>query len=50
MTFERTVLATGHDTETAPRGGIHVFYAPDDAARGEWRYQRVEDRLGMNSH
>jgi hypothetical protein len=30
-------------------GGVHVFYAPDNAATGEWKYQRVEDKLGMNS-
>jgi hypothetical protein len=29
--------------------GVHVFYAPDDAATGEWRYQRIEDKLAMNS-
>ena len=29
--------------------GVHVFYAPDDAAKGEWRYQRLEDTLAMNS-
>jgi hypothetical protein len=32
----------------APRGGVHVFYAPDDAAKGEWVYQRVDDSAGMN--
>lgn len=30
-------------------GGVHVFYAPDDAANGEWQYQRLEGALGMNS-
>jgi hypothetical protein len=33
----------------APVGGVHVFYAPDNAATGEWKYQRVEDKLAMNS-
>ena len=33
----------------APVGGVHVFYAPDDAAKGEWTYQRLEDQAGMNS-
>jgi len=33
----------------APAGGVHVFFAPDDAAKGEWTYVRVEDKLGMNS-
>ncbi len=30
-------------------GGVHVFYAPDKAATGEWTYQRVEDKAAMNS-
>jgi hypothetical protein len=30
-------------------GGVHVFYAPEDAAKGEWTYQRLEDQAGMNS-
>lgn len=33
----------------APTGGVHVFFAPDDAAKGEWAYLRLEDKLGMNS-
>jgi len=33
----------------APTGGVHVFFAPDDAAKGEWTYVRIEDKLGMNS-
>jgi hypothetical protein len=33
----------------APTGGVHVFFAPDDAAKGEWQYVRIEDKLGMNS-
>lgn len=32
----------------APTGGVHVFYAPDDAATGTWQYQRVEDASAMN--
>ena len=30
-------------------GGIHVFYAPEDPASGEWIYQRLEDKFAMNS-
>ena len=33
----------------APTGGVHVFFAPDDAAKGEWQYVRLEDKFGMNS-
>jgi hypothetical protein len=33
----------------APAGGVHVFFAPDDAAKGEWTYLRLEDKFGMNS-
>lgn len=33
----------------APIGGVHVFYAPDDAEKGAWIYQRVEDKAAMNS-
>jgi hypothetical protein len=33
----------------APFGGVHVFYAPDDVANGEWIYRRIEDKAGMNS-
>lgn len=32
-----------------PMGGVHVFYAPEDAAKGEWTYQRLEEQAGMNS-
>lgn len=32
-----------------PMGGVHIFYAPEDAAKGEWTYQRLEDQAGMNS-
>jgi hypothetical protein len=28
--------------------GIHVFYAPADAVKGEWTYDRIEDELAMN--
>lgn len=31
------------------KGGVHVFYAPNDAAAGEWTYQRLEDQKAMNS-
>lgn len=30
-------------------GGVHVFYAPDNAATSEWTYQRLDDKAGMNS-
>jgi hypothetical protein len=33
----------------APVGGVHVFFAPADAAKGEWTYLRLEDKAGMNS-
>jgi hypothetical protein len=33
---------------SAPIGGVHVFYAPDDAAAGTWVYQRIENQAGMN--
>jgi hypothetical protein len=33
----------------AAAGGVHVFFAPDDAAKGEWQYLRIEDKAGMNS-
>jgi hypothetical protein len=26
-----------------------VFFAPDDAAAGEWTYRRIENQAGMNS-
>jgi hypothetical protein len=32
----------------APIGGVHVFYAPDDAASGNWQYQRIEQSSAMN--
>ncbi len=34
---------------TAPTGGVHVFYAPDDAAAGEWQYRKMEEQAAMNS-
>ncbi len=30
-------------------GGVHAFYAPENAATGEWQYQRIEDQAAMNS-
>jgi hypothetical protein len=33
---------------SAPTGGVHVFYAPDDAATGTWQYQRIEESSAMN--
>jgi hypothetical protein len=32
----------------APTGGVHVFYAPEDAAAGTWQYQRLDDTAAMN--
>ena len=32
----------------APTGGVHVFYAPEDAATGTWQYQRIEESAAMN--
>src|SRR5262245_55375829 len=29
--------------------GVHVFYAPADAATGDWTHQRIEDKSAMNS-
>ena len=29
--------------------GVHVFFAPEDAATGEWQYRRIEDKAAMNS-
>jgi hypothetical protein len=29
--------------------GVHVFFAPADAATGEWQYRRIEDKAAMNS-
>ena len=38
-------------TEQNPKGtpGVHVFFAPADAATGEWQYRRIEDKAAMNS-
>jgi len=33
----------------ATPGGVHVFFAPEDAATGEWQYRRIEDKAAMNS-
>lgn len=33
---------------SAHLGGVHVFYAPDDAAAGTWQYQRLDDTAAMN--
>jgi hypothetical protein len=33
----------------APTGGVHVFYAPEDASTGTWQYQRLEQTAAMNS-
>ncbi len=30
-------------------GGVHLFFAPENAATGEWTYERLEDQAGMNS-
>jgi hypothetical protein len=39
--------ATPQRADATP--GVHVFYAPADAATGEWTYQRIEDKAAMNS-
>jgi hypothetical protein len=39
---------TPNNPNAAP-GGVHVFFAPDDAATGMWTYKRIEDKAGMNS-
>ena len=39
----------GYPDPNAPTGGVHVFFAPNDAATGEWTYVRIEDKFGMNS-
>ena len=36
------------NSPNAPIGGVHVFYAPDDAATGTWQYQRIEESAAMN--
>ena len=44
------VVANDNSRVTAQRPdatpGVHVFYAPDDPVKGEWKYQRVEDKVG----
>ncbi|HTM31956.1 MAG TPA: VCBS repeat-containing protein [Vicinamibacterales bacterium] len=37
------------NSPSAPNGGVHVFYAPEDAASGTWQYQRIEESAAMNS-
>jgi hypothetical protein len=32
-----------------PTPGVHVFFAPADAATGDWTYRRIEDKAAMNS-
>src|SRR4051794_22644733 len=41
----------GRVTAQNPNGtpGVHVFFAPADAAKGEWTYARIEDKAAMNS-
>jgi hypothetical protein len=41
----------GRVTDRTPTAtpGVHVFFAPADAATGEWTYRRIEDKLAMNS-
>ncbi|MGE0811838.1 MAG: FG-GAP repeat domain-containing protein [Vicinamibacterales bacterium] len=36
------------NNQGAPMGGVHVFFAPDDAATGTWQYQRLDDTAAMN--
>jgi len=38
-------------TDRSPNAtpGVHVFFAPADAATGTWEYRRIEDKLAMNS-
>lgn len=38
---------TANNPNASP--GVHVFFAPDDAAAGEWQYRRIEDQSAMNS-
>jgi len=33
----------------AAPGGVHVFFAPADAANGTWTYKRIDDTKAMNS-
>jgi len=41
----------GRVTQQNPNAtpGVHVFFAPADAASGEWTYRRIEDKSAMNS-
>jgi len=39
----------GARNPNAAPGGVHVFYAPADAATGEWTYRRIDDTKAMNS-
>lgn len=41
----------GRVTDRSPNAtpGVHVFFAPADAATGTWEYRRIEDKLAMNS-
>jgi FG-GAP-like repeat/FG-GAP repeat len=43
--------ANNRVTEQNPNAapGVHVFFAPADAASGEWTYRRIEDKAAMNS-
>jgi hypothetical protein len=38
-------------TEQNPKAtpGVHVFFAADDPATGEWQYRRIEEKAAMNS-
>ena len=46
------VVANDNSRATAQRPdatpGVHVFYAPDDPVKGEWIYQRLDDKSAMN--
>jgi hypothetical protein len=39
----------GARNPNAAPGGVHVFYAPADAATGEWTYRKIDDTKAMNS-
>ncbi len=41
----------GRVTAQNPNGtpGVHAFFAPADAATGEWTYARIDDKSAMNS-
>ena len=40
----------GRITERTPDNtpGVHVFFSPEDPARGTWHYERIEDEYAMN--